>query len=97
MSIHTPRIAQSPSINHPVLQVRIDSQIYVNTHTTNPTETQTIHSLIIDSHVSVNVRTINVVLIAAEVAKELQQRGLTAEYALSADCHLSVKRRTINH
>ena len=64
---------------------------------TNPTETQTIHSLIIDCHVSVNLRTINVALIAAEVAQELQQLGLTAEYTLSADCHFSVKRRTINH
>ena len=75
----------------------MDCQIYVNTHTTNPTETQTIPALILDCHVSVNVHTINVVLIAAEVAKELQQRGLTAEYTLSADCHISVKRRTINH
>ena len=69
----------------------IDSQFYVSTYTTNPTETQAIHSLIMDCHVSINICTIHVVLIAEEVAKELQQIGLTAEYTLSADCHLSVK------
>ncbi len=96
MSIHTLRIAQSPSINHPVRQFEIDSQTSVNTHTTNPTETQTIHSLTMDCHVSVKVRTINVMLIQAEVANELQQVGLTPEYTLSTDCRLSVKTRTIN-
>ena len=44
-----------------------------------------------DCHVSVNICTINVVLIAEEAAKELQQIGLTAECTLSADCHLGVK------
>ena len=66
----------------------------VNTRTANPTETQTIHTLIIDCRVSVNIRISNVVLIAEEVA---QQIGLTAEYPLSLDCHLSVNEGSINH
>ena len=68
--------------------------MYVNTRTANLTETQPIHTMIIDCRVSVNIRISNVVLIAEELA---QQIGLTAEYPLSLDCHVRVNEGSINH